>query len=121
MIHFNFSARTTGNRDAGSFRFTIEPPSPEVDVHVEVDCLNVFPLPMGIGAWVAGAVNRVTPESNTYNINPGDRLAFYLTDMGEPSSPPVEQIQPVREFSSCKVLGSFFGFTISQGNISLKP
>ena len=121
FIHFAFSARTKGIRDEGSFRLTIEAPSPELDVHIAVDCLNVFPLPVGVGGWIAGAVDRVTPESNTYNINPGDRLAFYVTDMGEPSTPPTELIQPVLEFGSCKLLGPFFGFTISQGNISLKP
>jgi len=120
MIHFAFSAHTAGSADVGSFRFTIEAPNPEVDVHVDVDCLNVFPLSVGAGAWIAGVVDRVTPESNAYLINPGDRLAFYVTDQDQQPNAPGDQLQAVREFSSCKVLGSFFGFSISQGNINLK-
>jgi hypothetical protein len=120
FIKFAFSAHTGPSGDFGSFRFTIEEPSPPLDVHVDIDCVNVFPNPPGAGGWVAGEVTRVTPNPNAYLIAPGDRLEFGINDYGNPSGLVPDEIDGYYEFAPCKLLGPSFQSPISQGNINIK-
>src|SRR5437899_5565178 len=84
-IKFAFSGHTGPAGDFGNFRFTFEPPLPPLDVHVDVDCVNVFPNPPGAGGWIGGKVKEVTPSPNAYLIAPGDELLFGINDYGNPS------------------------------------
>ena len=90
-LTFELSAHTGPQGVYGSARLTFDA-DPKVDVHMEVDCLNVFPRDAGAGAWVSGVVNRVDPSSNRLNIEPGDRMFFLLVDNGSPGNAPADQI-----------------------------
>jgi hypothetical protein len=74
FIKFAFSGHTGPHGDFGSFRFTVEDPTTPLDVHVDVDCVHVFPLPLGAGGWMGGEVTRARPQPNFFGTIPGDRL-----------------------------------------------
>lgn len=125
VAKFAFSGHTGPNGDFGSFRFTLEDPSSPLDVHVSVDCVNVFPNPPGAGGWIGGAVARVTPHPNVMNINPGDQLLFGINDFGEPPDPIADELNAFRFVSPpppqvCKTLGPAVHIPIDQGNIVIK-
>src|SRR5262249_54229205 len=90
-LTFNVSAHTGPEGVHGSARLTFDV-DPTVDVHVDVDCLHMFPREAGAGAWVSGLVDRVTPDSNRLQIAPGDRMFFLLLDNGDPGNSPADQI-----------------------------
>jgi hypothetical protein len=121
-IKFAFSAHTGPQGDFGSSRITIEDPSVPLDAHVDVDCVNVFPLMVvGAGGWFGGVVTKVTPEPNVYGIAQGDQLLFGINDFGEPSDPTPDEYTPY--FGSpqaCKVFGPSSQSPIDQGNINIK-
>jgi hypothetical protein len=120
---FAFSAHTGPQGDYGSFRFTRE--DLMFDVHVDVDCVNVFshvfPFPPGAGAWIGGTVTKVTPLPNTFGIMPGNQLLFGVNDFGEPSDPVPDELDGF--FGSpqlCKNLPPGAFMQIDQGNIVIK-
>jgi len=122
-MKFAFSAHTGPSGDFGSFQFTIEPPLAPLDVHVDVDCVNVFPNKPGAGGWIGGKVKTVTPEKNAYGIRPGDEMLFGINDFGNPPDKVADEL-----LGSPKGIGQVFckklrpaRFTpISQGNITIK-
>jgi len=118
FVTFEVSARTNASGDVGQFRFTIDNPQP-LDAHVNVDCLNVFPLASGAGGWVSGAVDKVSPEPNAYNIHKGTRLLVYMADFGGPGDPVADEFLGSLEIGSCKALGPSSGHPITQGNINI--
>jgi hypothetical protein len=122
FIKFAFSAHTGPNGDFGSSRFTIESPPgfAPLDVHVDVDCVNVFANPPGAGVWFAGVVTKVTPDPNDYAIARGDRLAFNANDYGNPPGLIPDEYNGYYEFASCELLGPTPESPISQGNINIK-
>jgi hypothetical protein len=122
---FAFSAHTGPQGDFGSSRFTIEDPSSPLDVHVDVDCVNVIPLWVGAGGWFGGVVTKVTPEPNVFRIEPGDRALFGINDFGEPSDPTADEYQALigvvgTSPTTCKVLEPSPHSSIDQGNINIK-
>jgi hypothetical protein len=118
---FAFSGHTGPNGDFGSFRYIIEDPTNPLDVHVDVDCVNVFPLsPDNGGGWIGGAVTKVTPQPNVFLINEGDRLLLGFNDFGEPSDLIADELNLYFEFASCKMLGPSTHNPIDQGNIVVK-
>ena len=122
FVTFNVSAHTGPRGDYGSCRLTFEGSIPPVDVHVNVDCLNAFPQAPGAGAWVAGVVKKVTPTPNSFQINPGDRMYFFVTDYGNPGSMPADQIgvffsPPI--FIDCETQVAAGGAPIETGNINI--
>jgi hypothetical protein len=125
FVKFAFSGHTGPQGDFGSFRITSEDPFSPLDVHVNVDCVNVFPNPPGAGGWIGGPVTRVTPHPNVMGINPGDQLLFGINDFGEPSDPIADQLNAFRFVPPpppqfCKLLGPLDHIPIDQGNIVIK-
>jgi len=125
LAKFAFSGHTGPQGDFGSFRFTVEDPTAPLDIHVNVDCVNVFPNPPGAGGWIGGAVTKVTPHPNTMNINPGDQLLFGINDFGEPPDPIADELNAFRFVvppppQPCKTMGPAFHTPIDQGNIVIK-
>ena len=121
VAKFAFSGHTGPNGDFGSFRFTVEDPSVPLDAHVNVDCVNVFPNPPGAGGWIGGAVTKVTPQPNTYGINPGDQLVFGINDFSEPPDPIADELNAYYGSPQiCKSLPGFPQIPIDQGNIVIK-
>jgi hypothetical protein len=88
---FSFSAHEGPNGDFGQSHLTINEELAPLDVSVDVDCVNVFPL-LGLrgGAWFSGPVTKVNDPNDAYAISPGDRLLFIVNDGGEPSVAPVD-------------------------------
>jgi hypothetical protein len=119
---FAFSGHSGPDGDFGSIRFTVEDPTSPLDVHVDVDCVNVFPVLLGGGGWMGGAVKRVTPESNLFGIAPGDQMMIGFNDFGEPSDLTPDQWDFYYGFSQlCKLGGpNPFQQPVSQGNIVVK-
>jgi hypothetical protein len=118
---FAFSGHTGPQGDFGSFRFTIEDPATPLDVHVDVDCVDVFPVPPGGGGWMGGPVKKVTPQPNVFGIDPGDELLIGFNDFGEPSDPIPDEWTPYfGEPQLCKLLGPFVHVPVTQGNIVVK-
>jgi hypothetical protein len=118
-LTFNVSAHTGPQGAYGSARLTFDQ-DPTVDVHVNVDCLHVFPRDSGAGAWVSGLVDRVTPDSNRLAIQPGDRLFFLLVDNGNPGNSPADHIglYLFADWVPCEWLSPSSGGTpIDTGNI----
>jgi hypothetical protein len=118
---FDFSVHTGPNGDFGQSRLKINNPNSALDVTVNVDCVNVFPvLGFNGAAWFAGAVTRVSPQSSRSDITLGTRLAFYVVDGGNPSGgTAVDAYEPWFEFANCKTLG-FSGYDpVTQGNITI--
>jgi hypothetical protein len=121
-ITFSFSAHADADGDSGTFRVTFQEPFAPLDVRVDVDCVNVFPNPPGAGGWIGGQVRRVTPEPNSYNIDPGDVLLLGINDYGEPSDPIPDELNFVRGLASsqiCRLLPPSQHYPISQGNINI--
>jgi len=121
---FAFSGHTGPQGDFGSFRFTVEDPDAPLDVHVDVDCVNVFPVPLppGGGGWMGGPVKNVTPQPNAFGIAPGDELLIGFNDFGEPSDPIPDEWAPYFGIGpqGCKLLGPDTHFPVTQGNIVVK-
>jgi hypothetical protein len=120
---FAFSGHSGPDGDFGSIRFTVEDPTSPLDVHVDVDCVNVFPMLLGGGGWMGGAVKRVTPESNLFGIAPGDQMMIGFNDFGEPSDPvPDEWDWYFGAPQFCKVIPPLRAthMPVSQGNIVVK-
>ena len=119
---FAFSGHAGPLGDFGSIRFTIEDPTSPLDIHVDVDCVNVFPLPPGGGGWMGGPVKRVTPEPNVFGIASGDQLLIGFNDFGEPSDPISDEWTPILggESQLCRLLGPATHFPVTQGNIVVK-
>lgn len=118
---FAFSGHTGPSGDFGSFRFTMEDPNEPLDVHVNVDCVNVFLNPPGAGGWIGGVVTKVTPEQNEFGITPGDQLLFGINDFGEPSDLIADELS--FSFGApqiCKNLSQAGHPPIDQGNIVIK-
>jgi hypothetical protein len=118
FIHFDVSAHTGPQGDFGQVHYSV--PDQAFAVTVNVDCVNVFPFTglQGV-AWVGGPITKVTPG---FGLAPGDQLAFYAVDGGNPSS-----TTPVDEFDGffgspqvCKAL-SFIGYgpDVTQGNVNI--
>jgi hypothetical protein len=116
---FAFSAHTGPQGDFGSFRFTIEDPSTPLDVHVDVDCVNVFPFPPGAGGWIGGKATKVTPQPNVLGFTEGRELTLGFNDFGEPSDPIADQVNLHYAFPSqaCKLLPPLIHHPLTQGNI----
>ena len=120
IAKFAFSGHTGPNGDFGSFRFTIEDPNFPLDVHVDVDCVNVAPFPPGAGGWMGGEVTKASPQPNAFDIEPGDRLLLAFNDFGEPSDLIPDELNAYLEFASCKSLPPSHQTPIDQGNIVVK-
>jgi hypothetical protein len=108
-VQFNFSAHIGATRNFGHVGFVIEDPLFPLDVKVDVDCVNVYPVPpFRGGAWIAGVATSVSPEPNLYFIATGDRLFFSALDGGEPSgSTPVDSLEGWFDLGDCKLLGPY--------------
>jgi hypothetical protein len=118
---FAFSGHSGPQGDFGSSRLTIDDPSAPLDVHVDVDCVNVFPSVLGGGGWIGGVVTKATPQPNVFEIKPGDQLLFGINDSGEPSDPIADEYNAFRGSPQlCKQLGPFEHIPIDQGNIVIK-
>jgi hypothetical protein len=127
---FSFSAQTGRQGDFGSYRFTIEPPFAPLDAHVDVDCVNLFPNPLGdpfpnspsAGGWIGGAIKKVTPQPNLFGLKPGDQVLAGMNDYGNPS----DLIRD--EFTSfvggfpqqCKAMEPAPHTPIDQGNVVIR-
>jgi hypothetical protein len=121
FIKFAFSAHTGASGDFGSFRFTIEDPNAPLDAHVDVDCVNVFANPPGAGGWIGGAITKVTPYPNIYDLAPGDQMAFGINDYGNPGGLVPDELAGYYGFPQvCKLQGPTPQIPISQGNITIK-
>jgi hypothetical protein len=86
VAHFAFSAHERPNGDFGQVHWNLEDPQLQLDVTVNVDCVNVFPSLFGGTAWMDGPVTSVSPQPNFAGVMVGDRLAFQAMDGGEPSA-----------------------------------
>jgi hypothetical protein len=122
FVKFAFSGHTGPQGDFGSFRFTFEDPTAPLDVHVDIDCVNVSAISPGTaGGWMGGAVKTVTPQPNAYFVNPGDQLVFAINDFGEPSDPVPDEINAYYGFlQACKTVVPGPQTPIDQGNIVIK-
>jgi hypothetical protein len=124
---FSFSAHTGPQGDFGSYRFTIEPPFAPLDAHVDIDCVNVFPNPLGdpfpnrpsAGGWIGGPIKKVTPQPNLFGLEPGDHLLAGMNDFGNPSDPIRDEFTPFVGGSAqqCKLFGPQPHTPIDQGNV----
>jgi hypothetical protein len=120
FITFAFSGHEGPNGDFGSFRFTVQDPNFPLDLHADVNCVNVFPNPPGKGGWIGGTVTKVTPYPNTYGISPGDDSLIGINDYGNPSGVIPDGFTPYYGSPGiCKFLGPAFQTPISQGNITI--
>jgi hypothetical protein len=124
---FAFSAHTGPSGDFGSYRFTIEPPFAPLDAHVTVDCVNVFPNPLGdpfpnrpsAGGYIGGPIKKVTPYPNFFGLKPGDQVLAGMNDFGNPSGPIRDEFTSFVGGSAqeCKLFGPAPHTPISQGNV----
>jgi hypothetical protein len=121
---FAFSAHTGPSGDFGSFRWTLEPAytgDDRLDVHVDVDCLNVFASPpFGAEGWISGTVDRVTPTDNSFGLAPGDPQLLYIADYDR--SGVLDDQFNVFFFGgpTCDEGGPSSGVNVDQGNINIK-
>jgi hypothetical protein len=125
IVKFAFSGHTGPQGDFGSYRWTVEDPNFPLDVHGDVDCVNVNPFPPGAGGFIGGPVKKVTPFPNAFGVDPGEDNVLGINDFGNPSGPMPDEFFPYTEsagaFSGiCKLLGPFTQAPISQGNITIK-
>jgi len=102
-VQFSFSAHEGPNGDFGQAQFSIKEFYP-LDVWVNVDCVNVFPVPLYRGGgWFSGIVTKVNDPTGVYSIPgdlysvfAGDRVFFEILDGGDPSSAvPVDSFNAV--------------------------
>ncbi len=131
---FAFSARGGGPQgDTGSFRLTIDDPAQPLDVHVDVDCVNVFANPAigpggvafgGNGGRIGGKVKRVSPMPNAYSLSPGDEMFFSINDFGDVSSTQQDELATLIVKPPLGPICNTFGpgryIPISTGNITIK-
>ena len=119
---FAFSGHTGPQGDFGSFRLNVDDPNVPVEIHVDVDCVNVFPLPFGVGGYVGGPVKKVTPQSNFFGIMRGDQFMLGFNDFGEPPDLVADELNGfINAFpQSCKVTPPMPHLPIDQGNIVVK-
>src|SRR5262245_8598153 len=131
---FAFSARSgAAQGDAGNFRLTIDDPGQPLDVHVDIDCVNVFANPTvgpggvafgGAGGRIGGKVNRVSPMPNAYNLSPGDEMFFSINDFADVSNSMQDELAtlivkpPMGPI--CNIFGPGRYIPISTGNITIK-
>jgi hypothetical protein len=120
---FAFSGHTGPGGDFGQFRVTLEDPNAPLDVHVDVNCLKVFPFPPGAGGYMSGPVKKVSPQPNFLFITPGDELLLGFNDFGEPSDPVPDELnlffEPAQP-QSCRTFPPLPHIPIDQGNIVVK-
>jgi hypothetical protein len=92
-----------------------------LDISVDVDCVNVFGLTGDGGASISGIVRRVTPFPNVLGVGPGDRQTFFVEDGGEPSSGIVDAFYfEIGETLSCKLIpAGTLPPNVTQGNIRI--
>jgi hypothetical protein len=122
-VHFDFSAHTGPNGDFGHVRFDILDPLFPLEAKVDVDCVNVYPVPpFRGGAWIAGIATRVSPEPNLYGVATGDRLFFSALDGGEPSgSMPVDSFEGWFDLGDCNLLAPYTPPPdVTHGNVVIK-
>ena len=130
---FAFSARSAPQGGSGSFRLTIDDPGQPLDVHVDVDCLNVFANPDigpggiafgGAGARIGGKVKRVSPMPNAYSLSPGDEMFFSINDFGDVSTAQQDELATLivkpPQGPICQTFGPGRYIPISTGNITIK-
>jgi hypothetical protein len=123
FIKFAFSAHTGPSGDFGSLRFTFESPPAfaPVDMHVDIDCVNVSLSPPGAGGWIGGPVKKITPEPNFLGLSPGDQVMFGINDYGNPPGLIPDEISGYYGAPQlCKALAPSPQDPISQGNINIK-
>ena len=66
-------------------------------------------------------MTKVTPQPNTYGINPGDQLVFGINDFGEPPDPIADELNAYYGSPQiCKSLPGFPQIPIDPGNIVIK-
>lgn len=118
---FDLSAHkgVNGRPDFGHVAATNDVPN--LDLYVDVDCVNVFGLTGNGGAWISGIVRRVTPVPNLLGVGPGDRQTFIVGDGGEPSSGVVDAFYfDIGETLSCDQLPPLTPPpNVTQGNIRI--
>jgi hypothetical protein len=93
-----------------------------LDIYVDVDCVNAFGL-VGLegGAWISGVVRRVSPVPNVLGVDVGDRQTFFAEDNGEPSSGTVDGFYfVIREILTCDAIPpGMLPPNVTQGNITV--
>ena len=105
--HFSFSAHSGPNGDFGQAKFSVTDPVGSLDVTTDVDCLNVFPLLTGYGAWFSGLVTAVDDPSGLHGVGFGDRILYFISDGGNPSTGMVDVFDPHEDptrAANCKML-----------------
>jgi hypothetical protein len=125
MTKFAFSAHAGPQGDGGSLRWTIEDPNAPLDVHVDIDCVNLTHTvsPPGAGGFIGGTVTRVTGAAGHYGVSQGDGQVFGINDFGDASGPTPDEFSPYsgRDLPDtfCRGLGPMPQAPISQGNINI--
>jgi len=120
---FAFSAHTGPSGDFGSARWTLEPAftgDDRIDVHVDVDCLNVFPAAFGAEGWISGTVDRVTPTDNSFGITEGGPQLLYIADYDQSGVLDDQFNVFFTGGPPCDALGPSSGVNVDQGNINIK-
>ena len=105
--HFSFSAHSGPNGDFGQANFRFTDQVGLLDVTTDVDCLNVFPLLTGYGAWFSGLVTAVDDPSGLHGVALGDRILYLISDGGNPSTGMVDVFDPREDptrAANCKTL-----------------
>jgi hypothetical protein len=124
IVKFAFSAHTGPQGDFGSLRWTVEDPSFPLDVHVDIDCVNVTAFGTGAGGFIGGTVTRVDPAVNVFGVVQGEGEVFGINDFGNPSGLTPDEFFPYfgQDFPDqlCKFVAPFNQTPISQGNINIK-
>jgi hypothetical protein len=122
VVKFAFSAFSRPQGDFGNFHLERDDPLTPLDLHADIDCVNVFPFPPGTGGWLSGLVREVSPQPNVFMISPGDRLLFGINDFGEPHDPIADELNALKivPSPSCKLLGPARHFPIDEGYIIIK-
>jgi hypothetical protein len=125
LVKFSFSAHSGPKGDFGSLRWTIEDPTDPLDVHVDIDCVNLTVFGPGEGGFIGGTVTRVTPPApNAFHVVEGDGEVFGINDFGNPSDLTPDEFFPhfFTDFpdQACKDILPMGQTPIDQGNINIK-
>jgi hypothetical protein len=122
-VKFAFSAHSGPKGDFGSLRWTVEDPNFPLDVHVDIDCVNLTVFPPGEGGFIGGTVTRVYDPANFWGIAEGEGEVFGINDLGNPSGLTPDEFFPYfgADFPDqfCKDLAPFNQTPIDQGNINI--
>lgn len=123
-MKFAFSAHSGPKGDFGSLRWTIEDPNAPLDVHVDIDCVNLTVFGPGEGGFIGGTVTRVTPAPNLWGVVEGEGEVFGINDFGNPSDLTPDEFFPYfgADFPDqlCKTIPPAGQPSIDQGNINIK-